>query len=102
MKLQSETELIPQVVQWVREHRLSNGNGHASHGHTEISQSTNLLESGALDSFGFVELLLFIEDLCGSNIDLQDVDPGDFTVVGNLCRIALQQRSAESSYADHY
>lgn len=97
MKLQFQTELIPQVVQWVREHRLNTGNGHAVNGNPEITEDTNLLESGALDSFGFVDLLLFIETLSGSRIDLTHVDPGDFAVLGSLCRIVFNSPPSDSN-----
>jgi len=47
------------------------------------------MASGLLDSFGFIDLLLFIESQSGTKIDLMDVDPSQFVVVKGLCNIAL-------------
>lgn len=85
MKLVAEKELIDLVVGWVKKNGPNGGSSH-----TEISEGTNLLESGLLDSFAFVDLVLFIENYTGKKIDLIDVDPEEFTVVKSLCHLALQ------------
>ncbi len=84
---QSETELINLIVSWVKENKQTNGSANV-----QITGDTNLLESGLLDSFGFVELILFIENQSGCEIDLTDVDPEEFCVVKGLCRIALRNQ----------
>jgi acyl carrier protein len=85
MNTLAEQQLIELVVQWVRNNRLpSNSN------HIEISENTNLLESGLLDSFSFVDLILFLETSTGAKMDLIDVNPEEFTVVKSLCRLALR------------
>jgi acyl carrier protein len=84
MRVVAEKELIDLVVGWVKKNGL-NGSSH-----TEICESTNLLESGLLDSFAFVDLVLFIENYTGKKLDLIDVDPEEFTVVESLCHLALQ------------
>jgi acyl carrier protein len=85
VKTASEQELVDLVVGWVKENMLTN-----SSRDVEISGNTNLLESGLLDSFAFVELLLFIENCCGTKINLVDSNPEEFTVIKRLCRLALQ------------
>jgi len=80
----AEKELIDLVVDWVKQ------NGRNGSNHTEISESTNLLESGLLDSFAFVDLVLFIENCTRQKIDLTDVAPEEFTVVKSLCHLAFQ------------
>lgn len=84
MKAVAERELIDLVVGWVKKNGL-NGSSHM-----EISENTNLLESGLLDSFAFVDLVLFIENYTQKKLDLIDVDPEEFTVVRSLCHLALQ------------
>lgn len=84
MKAVVEQELIEQVIGWVKENGLNGAS------HTEISESTNLLESGLLDSFAFVDLVLFIENRTQKKLDLLDVNPEEFTVVKSLCHLALQ------------
>lgn len=84
MKAAAEQELIQQVIQWVKENGLNGAS------HSEISESTNLLESGLLDSFAFVDLVLFIENCTQKKLDLLDVNPEEFTVVKSLCQLAVR------------
>lgn len=85
MSSPTETELIDLAIKWVQEHRLINDSVSI-----EITPDTNLMESGLLDSTGFVELILFVESQTRSPIDLNDVDPDEFAVVRHLSRIALR------------
>lgn len=84
MKTIAEQELVHLVVGWVKE------NGHNGSRPLEIREDTNLLESGLLDSFAFVDLVLFIEGHTQKKLDLIDMDPEQFTVVRNLCQLALR------------
>jgi acyl carrier protein len=84
VKAVAEQELIQQVIGWVKENGLNGAS------HTEISESTNLLETGLLDSFAFVDLVLFIEKCTQKKLDLLDVNPEEFTVVKSLCHLALR------------
>lgn len=84
MKAVAEQDLIQQVIGWVKENGLNGAS------HTDISESTNLLETGLLDSFAFVDLVLFIENCTQSRLDLLDVNPEEFTVVKSLCQLALR------------
>jgi acyl carrier protein len=85
MKPQLEIELADLIIRWVRKNTQTNGNGQV-----ELTGYTNLIESGLLDSIEFVELIVFMERQTGCNIDLTDVDPGEFTTVEGLSRIALR------------
>src|SRR5947209_2619788 len=80
----TERELIDLIIKWVRE----NGPPEKVSG-DEINEYTDLMAAGLLDSFGFIDLLLYIEIQNGVKIDLIDVDPSEFTVVRGLCSIAL-------------
>jgi acyl carrier protein len=85
MKLQLEIELDDLITKWLRKNAQTNGNRQV-----ELTRYTNLIESGLLDSIGFVELIVFMEGQTGCNIDLSDVDPSEFTTVEGLSRIALR------------
>ena len=85
MKPKFELEVVDLAVRWVKQNVQANGNRHV-----ELTGDTDLMESGLLDSVGFVELIVFIESQTGCNIDLIDVDPSEFTTVNGLCRIALR------------
>jgi acyl carrier protein len=83
MKPQLEVELDDLIIKWVKKNAQTNGNGEV-----ELTKHTNLMESGFLDSIGFVELIVFMEGQTGCNIDLTDVDPNEFTTVAGLSCIA--------------
>ena len=85
MTTTSEEELIALVVGWVQDNRITSDSNDI-----EVSGNTNLFESGFLDSFAFVELLLFIESYTGTKIDLIDASAEEFTVIKQLCRLALR------------
>lgn len=87
MKLTSEKELASHIISWIRQyHKKSNI------ADFEITEDTNIISTGLLDSFGFIELILYLENRIGCEIDLSDVDPGDFTVVKGLCKHIIQNR----------
>jgi acyl carrier protein len=60
------------------------------------------MESGLLDSIGFVELIVFMERKTGGNIDLTDVDPSEFTTVNGLSQIALRNVQHDNTYASNH
>ncbi len=83
----SETQLVDLVITWVRgNHRPGNSRNGG------ISADTDLIASGLLDSFGFIDLIVFIESQSGCKIELTDVDPSEFCVVKGLCRITLRNQ----------
>jgi len=85
MSALSEDELADLIINWVRE----NNQIHSS-ATMEINRETDLLKSGLLDSFGFIELIVFIESLNGFKVELADVDPEKFSVVRGLSSIVLK------------
>ena len=44
----------------------------------------NLIESGVIDSFGFLELLMAIEQQFGVQINFTELDPSEFTTLSGL------------------
>ena len=90
----SESQLIDLVMDWVR---LNQQSGNRS---VEITPETDLLGGGLLDSFGFVDLLVYVESLDGCKINLAEADPTEFTVVKGLCRIALRSTKEPSDAND--
>lgn len=87
MKTLTEHELVELVIDWVKANKLTDGLSNVA-----ITGDTNLLESGLLDSLGFIEMIVFLENQNGCQIDLTDVDPAEFCVVKGLCRIALRSQ----------
>lgn len=86
-----QNELTDLIIQWVRDNRQP-----GDFSNPEITESTDLMAAGLLDSFGFVDLLLFLEAQTGTRVDLTDVDPSEFTVVKSLCNIVVASRNGDS------
>ena len=59
----------------------------------EIAEDINLLGSGSLDSLRFVELISAIESEFDVVVDLEEMDPDDFTTLNGLSRIAARGRT---------
>jgi acyl carrier protein len=86
-----QNELTDLIIQWIRDNRQP-----GDFSNPEITESTDLMAAGLLDSFGFVDLLLFLEAQTGTRVDLTDVDPSEFTVVKSLCNIVVASRNGDS------
>jgi acyl carrier protein len=93
----NSTKLDDLITKRVRKNAQTNGNGQV-----ELTRHTNLIESGLLDSIGFVELIVFMEGQTGCNIDLTDVDPSEFSTVGGLSRVALKNSSSLATISESY
>jgi acyl carrier protein len=83
----SQEQLQQAVIQWIQENKRTSS--------VEISADTELLGTGILDSFSFLDLIMHIESTTGLQIDLADADPSDFAVVRGLCNLALKTQAAQ-------
>jgi acyl carrier protein len=72
----SEAVLSDMVRHWVLQHGQT----------VPVHEDMDLIASGALDSMGFIELLVYIESITGRKIDLGDLDPSVFTSIQGLVR----------------
>jgi acyl carrier protein len=81
----SEEQLVHSVITWLRHKRRS-----GAYILGDISPDTDLIATGLLDSLGLIDLVLFLEQVSGRKIDLNEVDPGEFSVVKGLARITLR------------
>lgn len=62
----------------------------------KASLDTELLGSGLLDSFDFLDLIVHIESKTGRKIDLAVADPNEFSVVRGLWNLAVvAEKSAQ-------
>lgn len=63
--------------------------------HIEVpSADTDLLESGILDSFQFVELLLELEKRFGFRIKLEDIELDDLRTLKRIARLVAANGAA--------
>jgi acyl carrier protein len=60
-----------------------------------IDADTDLFETGFLDSFGFVELVGFLETLTGQTVTEEDMDDPRFTTVRGIVEV-LNEKTAPS------
>jgi acyl carrier protein len=51
----------------------------------ELPDDCDLLLSGVIDSLGLLELVTAVNDHYGREIDFEDLDPEQMTIVGPLC-----------------
>ena len=59
----------------------------------ELEDSTELLQSGLIDSFEFLDLITEIEQRAGVEIDLAAMEDDDIGTVGGLVRYVLAAKS---------
>ena len=68
--------------------------------HIEVpSADADLLESGILDSFQFVELLLQLEQNFGFQIKIEDIDLDDLRTLARIARLVAANGGADTASA---
>jgi acyl carrier protein len=63
----------------------------------KITADTELLGSGLLDSFDFLDLIVYIETKTGKRIDLSIADPNQFSLGSGLFQLATGGDEGPSS-----
>ena len=58
-----------------------------------IGPHTNMLESGAIDSFMMVEMLLFLEETTGRTVDLDMLEPDTFEDATRLYKTFFRENA---------
>lgn len=91
-----QPDFISLTLTWIKENKLHVSN--MTDG--EITENTDLIATGLLDSFGFVNLFLFLETQSGCQIDLTDVEPSEFSTVRGLCGIVLGNNHGPHAHAN--
>lgn len=72
-----ESEIREQLRAWILRRSQSKAK-------TELKDDTPILESGLLSSLDVVELILFIENLKGAEVDVDDIEPEVLTNVNTI------------------
>lgn len=62
----------------------------------EVPENVGLLKTGIIDSFGFVELVVFIEQSFGLTLDDDDLNDSNFASLSALADF-IQRKLEESS-----
>ena len=77
----NQDQFVELLTSWFRENKQTSGK-------LNITIDTELLGSGLLDSFDFLDLIVYIEGKTGKKIDLSVADPDQFALVRGLYQLA--------------
>ena len=91
-----QIDFISLTMTWVKENKQQA----SSMVDGEITDNTDLIATGLLDSFSLVNLVLFLETQSGCKIDLTDVEPSEFSTVRGLCGIVLRNNHGPHAHAN--
>lgn len=61
------------------------------HEPAELPDDFDLHRAGVIDSFGILELITALEDRFGLEIDYEDLDPEELTIIGPFSRYVSEQ-----------
>jgi acyl carrier protein len=86
MKIVREDELVHAMKGWIKQMQ---GLPYAAS--VELTDETDLIASGIVDSLGFIELMVYLENITEEKIDLNEADPKDFTTIKGLCKAIMNQ-----------
>ena len=78
----TQDQFMELLLNWLRANKQFSAN-------LQISPDTELLGSGLLDSFDFLDLIVHIETKLAVKIDLSIADPNQFSTVRGLWNLAI-------------
>jgi acyl carrier protein len=81
-KEMTQDQFIELLTTWLRANKQFSAN-------LQISPETELLGSGLLDSFDFLDLIVHIETKLATKIDLSVADPNQFSTARGLWNLAI-------------
>jgi acyl carrier protein len=86
----TQDQFLELLTKWVRSNKQTPES-------FQITPDTELLGSGLLDSFDFLDLIVHIESHTGHKIDLAVADPNEFSLVRGLWNLTLSNGGAKSN-----
>jgi acyl carrier protein len=75
-----QEQFLQLLTNWIQTNKQASG---------PITLDTELLGSGLLDSFDFLDLIVHIESQTGRKIDLAAADPNEFSMVRGLWNLTV-------------
>jgi len=81
--LMTQEQFLDLLTPWIRTNKQAGEE-------LNVSMETELLGSGLLDSFDFLDLIVHIETTSGHKIDLAIADPNEFSIVRGLWNLTVQ------------
>jgi acyl carrier protein len=89
----TQDQFLELLTNWVRSNKQTPES-------FRITPDTELLGSGLLDSFDFLDLIIHIESRTGHKIDLAIADPNEFSVVRGLWNLSHSNGGPRPSAGD--
>jgi acyl carrier protein len=77
----NQDQFVELLAEWFRANKQTSSD-------LKITADTELLGSGLLDSFDFLDVIVYIENKTGKKIDLSVADPNQFSLVSGLWQLA--------------
>jgi acyl carrier protein len=65
---------------------------------SDFSDDSDILLLGLVDSLDLLQLMSALGAYCGREIDFEELDPEQMTVVGSLCRYVSEQATRGPSH----
>jgi len=88
----NQDQFVELLAEWFRANKQTSSD-------LKITSDTELLGSGLLDSFDFLDVIVYIENRTGKKIDLSVADPNQFSLVSGLWQLANGGDGAASNGA---
>ena len=82
-----------EFLTFVKEHLIT-VQPHAQEKVGALEADTDMIGSGAIDSFTFIDLCLAIEQKTGVMIDFAELEPGEFTSIEGLYKLTQSKAGA--------
>ena len=79
----TKEQFLSLLTNWIKTNKQASND-------LQITMDTELLGSGLLDSFDFLDLIVHIESQTGSRIDLAIADPNEFSIVRGLWNLTAK------------
>ena len=89
----TQDQFVELLTSWIKTNKQAGDS-------LQLSMDTELLGSGLLDSFDFLDLIVHIESKTGHKIDLAVADPNEFSVVRGLWNLTVQAEKPSQTEGD--
>ncbi len=63
----------------------------------EVPEDFDLLSEGIIDSLGILEMISTMEEHFGIELDYEELDPEDLTILGPFCRFVAERSGRENT-----
>lgn len=84
-----ETEIKTVIVNFIRENFLFEDNGIA------LDENGSLLESGVIDSTGILEIVQFLEETYGIQVEDEEITPENLDSIANISHFVFQKMPSD-------